>query len=253
MMTTYSGFFSGKVQIVSSAISELPRNLKGLRFLSLHPTDVQCVTVSHFGDDKLALGCSDTLRIFNKRTAEQSSVLKLRNTMVTVYNGELFISYRDGESLTIARYDSSGIENLFQFVMTLNVACHIAVNKHDIVVTDRDNNTIKVYDRTTRVLTTKKVSGLRVMFNVEFSPYDSSLLVAGEERSGEYSLTKVDISENKKLHRMWTVSLEAMAVSIALTERGMTFVSGRKNKRIYVISNQGKLKNIIPPKAMVLI
>ena len=76
--------------------------------------------------------------------------------------------------------NNNSSEMLFSFPQKAEVPSFLSVSAQYIAVTDKDNNSIKLYNRVTGAVSTKQLSGLKVICNVLFLS-DGCVLVTGHD------------------------------------------------------------------------
>ena len=112
-----------------------------------------------------------------------------------------------------------------------------------IAVIDKDNYNIKLYNRRSASVSTKQLSGLKQVNNILFLP-DGCLLVTGHDNVkcmlNKYSI----VSEEEEPALIWSCDQVLDACGVAVNERGLIYVSGVKNKTLFILSAEGKYNTI---------
>ena len=170
-----------------STISTPPQSSavpSALNVISQHDTnDEHCITVHHHSiSGDILLGCDDNMKIYSRQSGEVTHVESYPCTVVTEYRGEVFISSRRSseETVKVYKYDmnSKRSEMLFSFPQKSNLAYFLSVSAQYIAVIGKDNQNIKLYNRISSSVSTKQLSGLKVINNILFIA-DGCLLLTG--------------------------------------------------------------------------
>ena len=224
-----------------------------LQFVSEYLTRSQCSSVDHHsitGD--ILLGCDDGMEIYSKDSGEVRHETDHMRALVTEYKGEVFMSHHHNKTvIKVIKYDTvtKTSEFLFSFPLKLTAASLLSVSDHFIVPTDKDNQTIKLYDRqaghrSQNTLTTQTLPEYKVIKNLKLLT-DGTLLVTGWDTADTYKLNKYRINRDK-LHLIWSCKeVPNLAVGIAVDDRGRIYVSGSHPKTIYVLSDEGEIALIL--------
>ena len=216
-----------------------------LHSISQHDTnDEQCITVHHHSiSGDILLGCADGMKIYSRQSGEVTHVVSYPNAKVTEYRGEVFISSRtpSKEAVKVYKYDmnSKSSEMIFSFPEKSDYASYLSVSAQYIAVIDRDNESIKLYNRRSDSVSTKQLSGLEQIDHILFLP-DGCLLVTGwdylKNTLNKYSI----VSEEDEPVLIWSCDQAPEACGVAVDERGLIYVSGQRNKTLYILSAEGK-------------
>ena len=234
----------------SSAITTSPQSSavpSALNFISQHDTNYQCITVHHHSiSGDILLGYLDGVKIYSRWSGEVTHVVSYPYAKVTEYRGEVFISSQDDEkTVKVYKYDmnSKSSEMLFSFPQKSDLASYLSVSAKYIAVIDRDNNNIKLYNRKSTSVSTKQLSVLKVILNLLFLP-DGCLLMTGHDNVkcmlNKYSI----VSEEEEPALIWSCDQVLDACGVAVNERGLIYVSGVKNKTLFILSAEGKYNTI---------
>ena len=124
------------------------------------------------------------MKIYSRQSGEVTHVVSYPAADVTEYRGEVFISsWRSSEeTVKVYKYDmnSKRSEMLFLFPQKSDYASHLSVSAQYIAVIDKDNYNIKKYNKMSASVSTKQLSGLKVILNLLFLP-DGCPLVTGRD------------------------------------------------------------------------
>ena len=224
-----------------------------LQFVCEHLTRSQCVTVDHHsitGD--ILLGCDDGVEIYSRDSGEVRHVSDHVRVRVVDYKGEVFISHHDDNNTVfkVIKYDTvqKKSESLFSFPLSFMKSSRLSVSDHFVAAIDKQNNTIKLYDRQaghragSNTLTTLTLPEYQGIFNIRLLT-DDTLLVTGWDtaRANTYKLDKYRFSRDR-LHLIWSYrDVPDLPAGIAVDDRGRIYVSGFKTRTIYVLSDEGEI------------
>ena len=254
----FSGLFVDQKNVTTPLTltsKALPAKIpSSLQFVSMHQTRTKCVTVDHHsitGD--ILLGCTDGIKFYSRNSGEVRHVTDhVRAKVVVEYMGEVFMSLHHNKTvLKVIKYDTvtKTIEFLFSFPMKSTAVSFLSVTDHFIVTTDKDNQTIKLYDRqaghrSQNTLTTQTLPEYKVIKNLKLLT-DDTLLVTGWDTADTYKLNKYRINRDRP-HLIWSCKeLPDVPVGIAVDDRGRIYVSGACTKTIYVLSDEGEIVLIL--------
>ena len=180
--------------------------------------------------------------MYSRQSGEITHVVSCVAAVVTEYRGEAFFSSmpRTEEIVKVYKYDinTKMSEMLFSYQQKSDLPSLFSVSAQYIAVTDKDNNRLNLYNRRSEVVTNKKLSGLKMIYNLLFMP-DGCFLVTGWD-NGKYTINKYSrASEEEEPVLIWSCDQVPDAVGVAVDERGLIYVSGLENKTIYILSAEG--------------
>ena len=203
------------------------------------------------------------MEIYSRDSGEVRHVTDHVRALVVEHKGEVFISHHD-DNATVIKVNKYNITKkiitpIYSFPMKSSFPSYPSVSEKFIAMLDRDNNTLKLHNRRTEApeTSTGLLAGLfsrrqqqlenitlkefKRLLNLCFLP-DGTLLVTGIDES-KRKLNKYRLGEDpeKDITLIWTCDEVPQASGIAVSEDGLIFVSGVKNKTIYVVSSDGKL------------
>ena len=203
----------------------------------------QCTAIHHHsitGD--LLMGCSNGVKRLPSAGGDVINVTDGGAPEVAEYDGEIFISTQKDEILRILKYkpSESGAaeehEELFRFPTESTLASFLSVSAKCIAALDSDNKTIQLYNRATKSVTSRALSGHTNPYNLHFLP-DGSLLVTVDGTK----LVKYRIPEEEEtlLEIVWTCEGLDSPIGVSSDEKGLIYAAGVKNKTIYIINDKG--------------
>ena len=193
------------------------------------------------------MGCGDGVKRMSSAGGDVINVTNGGAPEVAEYDGEIFISTEVDGIIHILKYkpSESGAaeehEELFRFPAKSNQASFFSVSAKYMAATDRDNNTIQLYNRTTKSVTSRALPGLTKPYNLHLLP-DGSLLVSGA--GGKLIKYRIPEEENKQLEIVWACEGLDFPFGVSSDENGMIYVGGAENKTIYIINEKGLIKII---------
>ena len=255
----FSGLFVDQKNVTTPLTltsKALPAKIpSSLQFVSMHQTRTKCVTVDHHsitGD--ILLGCTDGIKFYSRNSGEVRHVTDhVRAKVVVEYMGEVFMSLHHNKTvLKVIKYDTvtKTIEFLFSFPMKSTAVSFLSVTDHFIVTTDKDNQTIKLYDRRAgyragaNTLTTLTLPEYHIITNLKLLT-DDTLFVIGWDTANTHKLNKYRFIRDR-LHLIWSCrDVPDKPAGIAVDDRGRIFVSGCETKTIYVLSDEGEIVLIL--------
>ena len=135
--------------------------------------------------------------------------------------------------------NSKSIEMLFSFPQKSDYASFLSVSAQYIAVIDKDNNNIKLYNRSLASVSTMQLSGLKRIGNLLFLP-GGCLLVTGHDNVKDMIKKYSMVSEEEEPVLIWSCDQVPYAVGLTVDERGLIYVSGGENKTINILSAEGK-------------
>ena len=208
------------------------------------------MTVDHHsitGD--ILLGCEDGIEIYSRDSGEVRHVTDYVEAQVVEYKGEVFISHCHHKTvIKVIKYDTvkKTSEFLFSFPMKSTLESFFSVSDHFIASIDKDNQTIKLYDRQAG-----NRAGSNTLTTLTFPEYvrptiknirlltDDTLLVIRWDTASK--LNKYRFNRDR-LHLIWSCrDFPDVPDDIAVDDRGRIYVSDCNTKSIYVLSDEGEI------------
>ena len=214
--------------------------------MSQHDTsDGRCLTVSghhHSISADVLLGCADGMKMYRRQSGEITHVVSCLVAVVTEYRGEVFFSswHTTEEIVEVYSYsiNNNSSKMLFSFPQKAEAPSYLSVSAQYIAATVMDNNSIKLYHRLSASVTTRQLSGLKVIYNILFL-LDGCLLVTGHDYV-KHTINKYSIvSEEEEPVLNWSCDRVPLVCGVAVDDRGLIYLSGLRNKKIYILNNEG--------------
>ena len=204
-----------------------------------------CHSVHHSSDNRhIYVGCYPGFSIYDKQTKEvKEYAADLKNTTVVESNGGIFLSSPDHEKKLFTFYNynlrSKRRVLLFSFPNKSGLFPDIAVFPDYIAAIDKDNKTIKLYNRRSQTVSTVKAPGLNRLYRLSFSPDGRSLLVTGRDGKWIQKLNKYRLSTREELNLIWSCDNCPGIHGITYDDCCLLYANGLMNKRIYILDNKG--------------
>ena len=209
----------------------------------------RCFTVHyHSISDDLLLGCADGMKIFSKRTGKVTHEMNYPGAAVTEYSGDVFISlwFQSEKTVKVYMYNMNNKRQkmLFSFSQKEPSYLYLSASAQYVALIGKDNNNIKLCNRRsvsdhTKQASDLKVEGLKMIGNLLFLP-DGCLLVTGHDNVKDMINKYSIVSEEEEPVLIWSCDQVPGACGIAVDGRGLIYVSGQKNKTLYILSAEGK-------------
>ena len=188
------------------------------------------------------MGCGDGVKRMSSAGGDIINMTDHNKAKAAEYDGEIFISTQKDEIIRILKYKPSEpgaaeeYEELFRFPAKNTLASFLSVSAKYIAAADRDNKTIQLYHRATKSVTSRALPGQTYPFNLRFLP-DGGLLVTGA--GNKLIKYRIPEEEDKQLEIVWTCEGLDFSCGVTSDEKGLIYVGGMGNKKIYIINEKG--------------
>lgn len=207
-----------------------------LQYVSTACLGSQCNSVAHHGDNIL-IGCAGGLKTYDSASQKVRTLESGGTFYVDQCAHKIFCASERGQSVEVLQYSDTSIDTVFSFKQKNNYAKMISITSGYIAVLDRDNDSVKLYNRLNKCVSELDLPSIAEINNLSFTS-DGSLLITGGHMLAKYSLSAMN-SGKQTCKEVWSIKEGQSVSAVAEAENGLIFLAGAFSKSIHIYTAEG--------------